>query len=106
MHRDFQRPFALSGDETELVLVRHGATVAATAEAPIDLLGGQSDPGLTAAGRRQAEAVAAQLGGEPLAGLFITPLRRTAETAAPLAGSLGLDPVVVPELGEIRLGDW
>ena len=40
------------------------------------------------------------------AALFVTPLQRTAQTAAPLAARLGLEPVVVPELLEVFLGDW
>ena len=106
MHRDFQRPFRLADDEIELVLVRHGATAAHSDGAPADLLGGQSDPPLTDDGIWQAEAVAARLVAEPLAALFVTPLRRTAETAAPLVGATGLAPAVVPELREIHLGDW
>ena len=58
-----------------------------------------------AAGERQARAVADHLAGEPLAGLFVTPLRRTAQTAAPLAAVTGLEPVVVPELREVHLGE-
>jgi 2,3-bisphosphoglycerate-dependent phosphoglycerate mutase len=36
----------------------------------------------------------------------VTPLRRTHQTAAPLADATGLEPVVVEELAEVRLGDW
>jgi probable phosphoglycerate mutase len=38
--------------------------------------------------------------------VFITPLRRTAQTAAPLADRLGLEPTVVSELREVHLGEW
>ena len=31
---------------------------------------------------------------------------RTVQTAAPLAARLDLEPVVVPELREVKLGDW
>jgi 2,3-bisphosphoglycerate-dependent phosphoglycerate mutase len=89
----------------EVVLVRHGASEAAVADQPFELLEGQADPALAPAGRRQAEAVAAHLAREPLAGLYVTPLRRTAQTAAPLAALTGLEPVVVPELREIHLGE-
>jgi probable phosphoglycerate mutase len=70
------------------------------------LLDGHGNPALAPEGEAQAIAVAERLGGEPLAGLFVTPLRRTAETAAPLVERLGLEPVVVPELREVHLGDW
>jgi 2,3-bisphosphoglycerate-dependent phosphoglycerate mutase len=46
------------------------------------------------------------LSGEPVAGIFVTPLRRTQNTAAPLAAALGIEPVIVDELAEVRLGDW
>jgi len=38
--------------------------------------------------------------------VFVTPLRRTRQTAAPLARRLGRVPVVIPELREVHLGDW
>jgi probable phosphoglycerate mutase len=92
---DFQRPFTLPAGAAGIVLVRHGS--AAT---------GMADPPLTEDGRRQALAVADRLGGETVAGLFVTPLRRTAETAAPLAERLGEEPVVVEDLREVHLGEW
>ena len=36
----------------------------------------------------------------------MTSLRRTAQTAAPLAARLGLVPQVEPELREVNLGEW
>ena len=99
--QDYSRP----AGSIEVVLVRHGASEAAVADQPFELLEGQADPALSPAGERQAGAVAAHLAREPLAGLFVTPLRRTAQTAAPLAALTGLDPVVVPELREIHLGE-
>jgi probable phosphoglycerate mutase len=98
---DYSRPEG----SIEIVLVRHGASEAALAEQPFELLEGQADPALSPAGVRQAEAVAAHLAGEPLAALYVTPLRRTAQTAAPLAALTGLEPVVMPELREVHLGD-
>src|SRR3954465_6492698 len=73
---------------------------------PFALLDGHADPPLAPEGVEQAEAVARRLAGEPLAALFVTPLRRTQETAAPLAEATGLEPAVVPELREVMLGDW
>jgi probable phosphoglycerate mutase len=99
--QDYSRP----PDSIEIVLVRHGASEAAVDDRPFELLEGQADPALSPAGERQAEAVAAHLAGEPLAGLFVTPLRRTAQTAAPLAALTGLEPIVVPELREVHLGE-
>ena len=38
--------------------------------------------------------------------LFVTPLARTQQTAAPLADELALEPLVEPDLREVYLGDW
>ena len=70
------------------------------------LLEGHGDPALAPEGEVQAALMAERLAGEPIAGLFITPLKRTAQTAAPLAARLGLDPVVVPDLVEVSLGEF
>ena len=70
------------------------------------LLDGHGDPALAPEGEVQAALVAERLATEPLTGLFITPLKRTAQTAAPLAARLGLDPVVVPDLVEVSLGEF
>jgi probable phosphoglycerate mutase len=101
-----QRAFAPPPDATEVVLVRHGASAAAVPGEPFESVEGQSDPPLAPEGERQAQAVAERLGGERFAGLFVTPLQRTAQTAAPLAALTGLEPVVVPELREVGLGEW
>ncbi len=98
---DYSRPEG----SIEIVLVRHGASAEAVEDQPFELLEGQADPALSEAGERQAQLVAAHLASEPLAGLFVTPLRRTAQTAAPLAAATGLAPVVVPELREVHLGE-
>jgi probable phosphoglycerate mutase len=102
MAPDFQRPFTLPPGATEIVLVRHGSAVRERGEA---MTGGHADPPLSADGVLQADAVARRLGDQLLAGLFVTPLRRTAETAAPLAATTGLEPTVVDDLREVHLGD-
>ncbi len=104
--RAAQRPFRLPDGATEVVLVRHGASADAVAGEPFPLVDGRGDPALSPQGVRQAEAVAARLATEGIARLFITPLRRTARTAAPLAAATGLQVTVVPDLAEVRLGDW
>jgi probable phosphoglycerate mutase len=103
---DPQRPFAAPPGATELVLVRHGASAPLVPGEPLDLIDGQSDPPLAPEGRRQAEAVCARLSMPWPAALFVTPLRRTSQTAQPLAARTGLEPVVVPELREVHMGDW
>ena len=99
--RDYSRP----PEAVEILLVRHGASQAAVEGQPFELLEGQADPPLSPEGEDQARRVAAFLAGEPLQALFITPLQRTAQTAAPIAEATGLHPVVVPELREIHLGE-
>jgi probable phosphoglycerate mutase len=101
-----QRPFALPPGATEIVIVRHGASAAAVPGTPFPLVEGRGDPPLSPVGHTQAQAVGDRLAGAGLAGLFVTPLQRTAQTAAPLAGATGLEPVVVPELAEVHLGEW
>ena len=96
----------LAPDATEVVLVRHGASEAVVAGQSFPLLDGHGDPALAPEGEAQAAAMAERLAGEPLAGVFVTPLRRTAQTAAPLAERLGLAPVVVADLREVSLGEW
>jgi probable phosphoglycerate mutase len=101
-----QRGFVLPPGATEVVLVRHGSSEPAVAGQRFPLLDGHGDPALAPEGELQAALVAERLAAEPLTGLFITPLRRTAQTAAPLAAQLGLEPIVVGELVEVFLGDW
>jgi probable phosphoglycerate mutase len=101
-----QSPYELPPGSTEVVLVRHGASEAAVVGSKFPLVDGHSNPALSAPGRAQAETVAAGLDGDELSGLFVTSLRRTQETAAPLAEASGLEPVVIPELREVYLGDF
>jgi probable phosphoglycerate mutase len=101
-----QRPFTPPDDATELILVRHGASQAAVPGEPFELLEGHADPPLAPEGEHQARRVAQRLAREAIDALFVTTLRRTQETAAPLAEATGLEPVVVPELREVNLGEW
>src|ERR671919_316951 len=57
-------------------------------------------------GRDQAERVADRLAHEPITAIYVSTLRRTAQTAAPLAAHLGLEPRVEPDLREVYLGEW
>lgn len=85
-----------------LLLVRHGQTPSNIAGA---LDTGFPGAGLTALGRRQADAAAAQLDAEDIAGVYASPLLRTQLTAEPLARRRGLALRVVPGLEEIWAGD-
>jgi probable phosphoglycerate mutase len=89
-----------------LLLVRHGESAPVREGEPVPLLGGCSDPPLDPVGVEQADRVAERLSGADLAAIYVTPLQRTAQTAAPLAARLGLEPRVEPDLQEVNLGEW
>ena len=99
-----QHPYSLPAGATEVVLVRHGASAAAVEGVRFPLVDGRSNPPISEAGQSQAEAVAERLAGEAIGALFVSPLRRTHETAAPLAEATGLEPTVLPDLAEVFLG--
>jgi len=101
-----QRRFVLPADATEVILLRHGASIAAIAGEPFPLLDGHDDPPLAPAGEAQALRAAARLSEERLDRLFVSGLTRTVQTAAPLAAKTGLQPEVVGDLREVMLGDW
>ena len=67
---------------------------------------GDGDPALAPDGQEQAELVGARLAAHPIDAIYVSSLRRTAETAAPLAARLGLEPIVEPDLREVGLGEW
>jgi probable phosphoglycerate mutase len=101
-----QRPFTPPPDATEIVLVRHGASQAAVPGERFELVEGHADPALSAEGEAQARAVCERLAADPPDAVFVTPLQRTTQTAAELLRRTGLEPVSVPDLREVRLGDW
>lgn len=101
-----QTPYELPPGATEIVMVRHGASSPPIEGVPSPLVGGHSDPALTAAGRAQAELVAEGLKDEPISAIFVSTLRRTAETAVPLAAATGLEPIALADLREVFLGDF
>ncbi len=76
-----------------IYLVRHGKAAASFTEA--------ADPGLDDLGRSQAEAVATRWGERRHLGLLSSPLRRTRETAAPLAARWSQSPVIERRVAEI-----
>ncbi|MFC6883951.1 MULTISPECIES: histidine phosphatase family protein [Actinomadura] len=91
---------------TELLLIRHGASQAARPDAPFPLVNGQGDPELAPEGHEQAARVAERLAEERIDAIYVTSLRRTAQTAAPLAERLGIVPQVEADLREVHLGEW
>ena len=101
-----QRLPVLPEGTVEVLLIRHGASLRTRAGEPGPLTDGHGDPALAPEGLRQAQRLADGLRYEPIAAIFVSGLRRTVQTAAPLAEALGLEPVVVPDLREVHLGDW
>jgi broad specificity phosphatase PhoE len=76
-----------------ILLVRHARPEANWHEHP--------DSPLDPTGRDQAEALARDLGPTGPRPLVCSPTRRTRETAAPLAARWGIEPRLVPDVGEI-----
>jgi probable phosphoglycerate mutase len=105
--REYRQPrFARPPGATEILLVRHGESRAATPDHPFPLVDGHGDPELHPNGRSQALMVAHRLQAQPIAAVYVTNLRRTAETAAPLCERLQLTAIVEAGLREVHLGDW
>ena len=92
----------------EILLVRHGESEPAVPGQAFPLVDGQGDPALDPIGEEQAERVADRLieSGQHIAAIYVSTLRRTHQTAAPLAKRLGLEPRVEPRLREVHLGEW
>lgn len=87
---------------TRVFLVRHGATVL-SAE---DRYAGAVDAALADEGRAQARALARRLAGEPLAGVYSSPMSRTLETARLIVAERDLAVTEVPDLRETDHGHW
>lgn len=88
--------------DVRLLLIRHGQTPSNVAG---ELDTAVPGAGLTDLGRLQAAALPGALAHEQVGSLHVSPLRRTQETAAPVAAQLGLTPTVHPGLAEIGAGD-
>lgn len=86
-----------------LLLLRHGQTHGNTAGALDTAVPGLD---LTPLGAAQARAAARVLAGEGIEGIYVSPLVRTQQTAAPVADVLGLVPKVLDGLREVAAGDY
>lgn len=87
---------------TTILLVRHGQTPTTGKVLPGRAPGLQ----LADAGRAQAQRVAERLSVLPVTALYVSPLERTLQTAAPIAAAFSLEPVIEPGLLECDFGDW
>ena len=104
---EFRQPrFSRPPGAAELLLVRHGESAPHRDGETFPLVDGQGDPPLDPVGEDQARRVGERLGHEDIAALYVTTLQRTAQTAAPLAERLGIEPVVESDLREVFLGEW
>ena len=90
---------------TWLYLVRHGATEA-NERVPYVLQGNAMDLPLSAAGERQAQAVADFLPQFPIRHVFSSAMLRARQTAEAIARRLELTAAVAPELHECNVGLW
>jgi 2,3-bisphosphoglycerate-dependent phosphoglycerate mutase len=101
-----QHRFTPPPGATTILLVRHGESAPAHPERPFPLRDGHGDPELDPVGLEQAGLLADRLQHDDIAAIYVTPLQRTHQTAAPLAARLGLDMREEPDLREVFLGDW
>lgn len=87
---------------TTFILIRHGMTdlVGHT------IAGRTSGVRLNAAGREQAEQLAARLARLPIKHVYSSPLERARETAAPLARLFGCEVSVSEAFDELDFGAW
>lgn len=85
-----------------LVLVRHGQTDWNVTARYM----GWIDEGLNAEGRQQAQRLARRLERWPFCAVYSSPLARALQTAETVAGPHSLTVQTMPELGEMRIGDW
>ena len=89
-------------DPTTVFLVRHGQTDWIAR----GIAGRLPGVHLNAQGHAQASGLVHRMQHLPLRAIYSSPLDRTRETAAPLAGALGLDVQVCPEAVELDFGEW
>jgi probable phosphoglycerate mutase len=98
-HILFREALLVGGEATRVYLIRHAQSEGNTGE---DLATG--DPDLTDVGRMQAERLGRRMKSARLDVLYASPLRRTQETAFPIADATGLEVIPKADLREIALG--
>jgi phosphohistidine phosphatase SixA len=76
---------AIAGAEPIVVIVRHAEKV-----------DNSNDPDLSDPGQKRAATLARTLKDAHITAIFVTELKRTQETAAPLAKAIGITPTIVP----------
>ena len=101
-----QHRFEVPKGAVDVIFIRHGETIPAVAGVSFPMKDGHGDPQLHERGEAQAIAVGERLKDEHFDALYVTSLRRTHQTMAPLAAHKAMTPIIEPDLREICLGDW
>jgi probable phosphoglycerate mutase len=101
-----QAQFVPPSGACNVLLVRHGESAPAREGESFAMVDGHGNPPLAPVGLEQARHVGERLAPEPIAAIYVTNLQRTVQTAAPLAATLGLEPIVEADLREVHLGEW
>ena len=83
--------FPASAQQT-VFLVRHAERADTQGGAPATMA---TDPDLSESGKARAEYLATALKDAGITAIFVTPFKRTQQTAEPLAKALGIQPTVV-----------
>lgn len=86
---------------TKILLIRHGDT-----DYVDEALAGRIDSPLNATGHEQSLRVAEALKQLKIDAIFASPLKRTQQTAQPLAKFLNLDVKINQALNQVNFGDW
>ena len=86
---------------TKILLIRHGDT-----EYVDEALAGRIDSPLNAEGIEQSHRVAEALKHLSIEAIYASPLKRTQQTAQPLAKFLNLNVKINHELNQVNFGEW
>ena len=92
----------MTADGVELLLARHGQTP----ENAGGRILGRRDPPLSGEGVAQATRLADQAAGAGVVAVWTSPLLRARRTAAAVAETVGVEPVVLADLIESDRGSW
>ncbi len=95
----FREALLIGGEATRLYLVRHAQSAGNTGE---DLTTG--DPDLTEVGREQARRLGERFRFQKVDVIYSSPLQRTQETARHIAGAVGREVHINPDLHEVEMG--
>ena len=92
-------PFAYARHLMELIVIRHGRPER------VENVEGGANPGLNDKGRGQADAMASWLADEHIDALYVSPMLRARQTAAPLEQALDLEATVEAWIQEYDAAD-